>query len=89
MADGYTLTGGVNCSHMFCRACLKTYVTERILEGQVEHPCPMIGYGDCEGVAKEDDIEVLVDADVFEKYNRFFKMKVNDNWRGIADFSMY
>tara|TARA_B100001971_G_C17730575_1_gene305725 strand:- start:92 stop:328 length:237 start_codon:yes stop_codon:yes gene_type:complete len=74
---------------MYCRACLQTYVTERILEGQVEHPCPMIGYGNCEGVATEVDIEYLATPDVFEKYNRFLKMKINDDWRGSRRFPSF
>lgn len=59
----------IDCSDIFCKNCLKNYVTIRIEEGQVlTMPCPN---HDCKGQIEERIIKLLISENLFEKYQKF------------------
>src|SRR5690606_15759861 len=79
--EGRQFTGNGGCSHMFCTACLTTYVTVQINEGRIRNSCPLIGNQDCAAESTRDDIVALVTPDVLAKYDRFRVMQEDANNR--------
>jgi hypothetical protein len=52
------------CTHVFCRECLHSYVRVRVVEGQVAHPCPLLGHDGCTATASREDIHRLVSSGI-------------------------
>jgi hypothetical protein len=66
--------------HRFCASSLKSFATCQINDGILEYRCPLSSEG-CNGLIAENELQVLLDAEVFEKYSRFKAMKQNTNYR--------
>jgi IBR domain, a half RING-finger domain len=59
----------LSCAHRYCEECLVGYFEHRVQEANVvEIPCPDPA---CSGVVQPHEIATLLDAELFEKYQRF------------------
>jgi hypothetical protein len=65
--------------HQYCQESIKTFAESLINEGAVNIRCP--GYGECQGLLTEQEIQDLCDEGVWSKYQRFRDLKGNPNFR--------
>jgi hypothetical protein len=59
-----------SCGHKFCKDCVRKYLDISITSGITNLVC--LDY-ECKTNITEDDIQALVDVDLFSKYQRFLK----------------
>ncbi|CAD8133537.1 unnamed protein product [Paramecium octaurelia] len=63
----------MGCSHTFCLSCMKAYLIDRIVNGQVDQMiCPQ---SDCNFQLSDAYISQIVDPDMMQKLRRFRKIK--------------
>mmetsp|Transcript_78866 Transcript_78866/g.223159 ORF Transcript_78866/g.223159 Transcript_78866/m.223159 type:complete len:445 (-) Transcript_78866:114-1448(-) len=68
--------------HAACEVCLKTYLRLRIEEDRVDElRCPRNGDAGCEAHATEDELRSWVSDQVFDKYERFSRMRADPKLR--------
>ena len=59
----------ITCGHFFCDNCIKTYLTNKIINGQVlELKCLL---GGCPKRYTEEEIQLNVEEEIFKKYKKF------------------
>lgn len=70
-----------NCqkAHCYCRSCMIAWATSQINEGIVHIQCP--GAGSCNGYFLHNEIRDILPSKVLTKYERFFKIKYNPQYR--------
>lgn len=68
--------------HAMCYACAKTYFSGRIMEARVNSlRCPLYGSDGCSAEATEEELQQLVSAEDFTKYQRFKRFADDANLR--------
>ena len=66
---GAKCTAFYPCSHIYCCECMAEYFRIQVNDGAVKSlTCP---YGKCESQANPTQVRLLVDADVYERYEQF------------------
>ena len=64
----------ISCGHFFCDNCIKTYLTNKIINGQVlDIKCLL---GGCPKRYSEEEIEANVEEEVFKKYKKFKNIQI-------------
>ena len=62
-----------NCCHKFCDECIKTYLTKKIMDGEVlKLKCLM---GGCKQTYNQEQIQANVSPNVFNKYIKFYNIQ--------------
>ena len=62
-----------NCRHKFCDECIKTYLTKKIIDGEVlKITCLM---GGCKNVYTQEQIQANVAPNIFNKYIKFYNIQ--------------
>ena len=62
-----------HCQHKFCDQCINSYLTRKIINGQVlEIKCLMAG---CTHQYSQEEIKPNVSKEVFAKYKKFFRIQ--------------
>jgi hypothetical protein len=81
-------SSGSRCNHLFCRECLVSFLVHEITEGKVlKIRCPGVttladkSEKSCLHTIPTDVIRSLVPAEDFERYQRYVKLKSEENWR--------
>ncbi|MCQ2820859.1 MAG: E3 ubiquitin protein ligase [archaeon] len=72
------------CGHFFCDKCIKTYITTKIINGQVlDIKCLM---GGCPKRFTDEEIEYYTDKELFAKYKKFrnHQIKLNNPERNYV-----
>ncbi len=63
-----------SCGHFFCDNCIKTYLTNKIINGQVlDIKCLL---GGCPKRYSEEEINANVEEEVFKKYKKFKNIQI-------------
>ena len=61
----------INCKHKFCDKCIKTYLTKKIIDGDVlKIHCLMCG---CKHIYTKEQIKSNVPINIFNKYIKFYQ----------------
>ena len=64
----------ISCGHFFCDNCIKTYLTNKIINGQVlDIKCLL---GGCPKRYSEEEIKANVEEEVFKKYKKFKNIQI-------------
>ena len=64
----------ISCGHFFCDNCIKTYLTNKIINGQVlDIKCLL---GGCPKRYSEEEINANVEEEVFKKYKKFKNIQI-------------
>ena len=64
----------ISCGHFFCDNCIKTYLTNKIINGQVlDIKCLL---GGCPKRYTDEEIEENVSEEVFKKYKKFKNIQI-------------
>jgi len=66
-----------SCGHRFCKECLTHWYTNKITEGEVDLVCMYLdeSTGKCMQPLSEEEIQAIVSAETFSKYERFKRMQ--------------
>ena len=64
----------ISCGHFFCDNCIKTYLTNKIINGQVLDITCLLG--GCPKRYSEEEIEANVEEEVFKKYKKFKNIQI-------------
>lgn len=65
-------------NHYTCKACMRTYIEDKIREGIVDIQCP---YPKCASLASDRGIESCIHRSLASKRSRFKRMKEDSNYR--------
>ncbi len=64
----------ISCGHFFCDTCIKTYLTNKIINGKVlDIKCLL---GGCPKRYSDEEIEENVSEEVFKKYKKFKNIQI-------------
>ena len=62
-----------HCQHKFCDQCLNSYITRKIMNGEVlEIKCMMVG---CTHQYSQEEIKANVVKEIFMKYKKFYRIQ--------------
>ena len=62
-----------HCQHKFCDQCINTYITKKIMDGEVlEIKCIMVG---CTYKYSQEEIKKNVSNEIFNKYKKFYRIQ--------------
>ena len=67
----------ISCGHYFCNSCIQTYLTSKIVNGEVLNIRCLLG--GCPKIYSEEEIKVNVDEKTFKKYKKFLNIQIKLN----------
>ena len=67
----------ISCGHYFCNNCIQTYLTSKIVNGEVLNIRCLLG--GCPKIYSEEEIKVNVDEKTFKKYKKFLNVQIKLN----------
>jgi len=70
-----------NCNHYFCAQCLTGELTQNIMEGTTRIRCPLDSEDRCGNFSTVEDVRLLCNPKVLQKFERFLQMKDDENMR--------
>jgi hypothetical protein len=77
------------CMHRFCRECISSYLAHEITDGKVMRiRCPgreEDGGKQCTCTAPKQFIKKYTEQELFDKYERFLKLKTDDSYRSCPN----
>ena len=62
-----------HCQHKFCDNCINSYLTNKIINGEVlDIKCMMAG---CSHIYSQEEIKLNIERDIFNKYKKFYRIQ--------------
>ena len=62
-----------HCQHKFCDICINSYLTNKIINGDVlDIKCMMAG---CSHIYSQEEIKLNLQKDIFNKYKKFYRIQ--------------
>lgn len=87
-ATGTIIRSDKQCTHTFCDECIRAFLVHEITDGQVlQIRCPGrdAAGAPCRCIAPSSWIKTRVGGVIFEKYERFLKLKQSDSYRSCPN----